>query len=78
MSGVGHGLPVDVIHFDFTKASHKMQRRSLLANLDQFDVCDELLSCIDSLLSGRSFRNEFGSSFSSTRHSLNGVPQGSV
>ncbi|KAJ3662053.1 hypothetical protein Zmor_006420 [Zophobas morio] len=72
------GNPVDVIYFDFSKAFDKVPTRRLLHKLESVGIRGSLLRWIQGFLSYRTFRVKIGSSFSSQREVLSGVPQGSV
>ena len=73
-----HTVPVDIIYLDFEKAFDRVPHRRLLHKLEHFGIKGLLLQWIAAFLRNRSFTVKVGSSVSSNRQVLSGVPQGSV
>ena len=67
-----------VLYVDFARAFDSVSIPKLIHKLNCIGIHGNLLSCIQALLSNRSQRVKVGSSHSSTRTIVSGVPQGSV
>jgi len=67
-----------VVYIDFHKAFDCVSVPKLLHKLKLSGIEGNLLSCIESLLFGRSFQVRVGNALSSVGCSKSGVPQGSV
>lgn len=70
--------PVDVIYLDFERAFDKVPHQRLLIKLEHFGIRGCLLDWIKDYLKDRTFQVRVGTSLSSKRDVLSGVPQGSV
>lgn len=67
-----------VAYIDFAKAFDSVSIPKLIHKLSYLGVCGNVLSCIESFLTNRLQRVKVGSTYSSLRSVLSGVPQGSV
>ena len=65
-------------HVDYTRAFDSVPLPKLVYKLEKAGIAGNLLSCIISLLDGRSQRVKIGNSFSEPQTVTSGVPQGSV
>ena len=72
------GYKVDAIYLDFSKAFDVISHSILLEKLEAIGLPPLILGWIRSFLCGRSMHVSVGSSSSSQREVLSGVPQGSV
>lgn len=69
---------VDVIYFDFAKAFDSVSHPKLIAKLQAYGVCDDLLAILSDFLSDRTQRVVLPNGTSTFRSIISGVPQGSV
>ena len=69
------GYPADIIYFDFKKAFDTVPHRRLLKS---YGIGGNLLSWINSFLTGRLQRVTLNSVYSEWSSVVSGVPQGSV
>jgi len=67
-----------VAHVDYARAFDSVSLPKLIYKLEKAGIAENLLSCIISMLSGRSQRIKIGNSFSTPQPVTSGVPQGSV
>ena len=67
-----------VAHIDFARAFDSVPLPKLIHKLKHAGIADKVLSCIQSLLFGRTQRVKVGDSFSKSVAVTSGVPQGSV
>ena len=72
------GYPVDIIYFDFKKAFDTVPHRRLLLKLKSYGIGGNLLSWINSFLTGRLQQVILNSVYSEWSSVVSGVPQGSV
>ena len=76
--GLDSKCDILVVYIDFAKAFDSISLLKLLYKLNQFGISGNLLSCITSLLQGRTQKVRVGGSYSISRPMISGVPQGSV
>ena len=72
------GYPVDIIYFDFKKTFDTVPHRRLLLKLKSYGIGGNLLSWINSFLTGRVQRVTLNNVYSEWSSVVSGVPQGSV
>ena len=75
---IDEGKPVDVIYLDFAKAFDKVPHVRLAKKLQAGGIRGQVLTWIQSWLSGRRQKVGIGDKHSSWTTVLSGVPQGSV
>lgn len=73
-----NGKPTDVIYLDYEKAFDRVPVRRLIHKLEHLGIRGKLLAWISDFLTNRNFCVRVGSTLSSPRLVLSGVPQGSV
>ena len=78
LEALSHGIPVDVIYFDYEKAFDKVPHQRLLKQLESIGIKSQVLNWIRSFLSGRSQRVVVNGTHSNPVNVTSGVPQGSV
>ena len=67
-----------VAHIDFARAFDSVSLPKLIHKLQNSEIAGNLLSCIKSMLFGRSQQVKVGNSLSNSKMVISGVPQGSV
>jgi hypothetical protein len=75
---VQKGLCVDVIYIDFAKAFDSVPISILLLKLKNIGIDGKIYKFIENFLTNRSFKVKICESFSESKNTYSGVPQGSV
>ena len=75
---LAHGLPIDVIYFDYEKAFDTVPHQRLLKQLDSYGITSDLLCWIEDFLSDRKQKVVINDASSEIADVSSGVPQGSV
>ena len=73
-----HGIPVDVLFLDYSKAFDTVPHQRLLQQVKSFGIQGEALQWICSFLSNRRQRVRVNGQLSDFKPVLSGVPQGSI
>ncbi len=72
------GNTADVVYLDFAKAADSVNHRFLLAKLESFRLCKEIVRWIRSYLMGRTGRVQVADALSQETRIKSGVPQESL
>ena len=72
------GLKTGILLTDLSKAFDSISHDLLLAKLNAYGFCNNSLMLINDYITGRKQRTKIGSSFSSWRELIYGIPQGSI
>ena len=75
---LSHGIPIDVIYLDFSKAFDKVPHQRLVNQLYNFGISGKCLSWIQNFLSNRIQMVRVNDEVSQSTDVKSGVPQGSV
>ena len=73
-----HGIPVDVLFLDYSKAFDAVPHQRLIQQVKSFGIHGEALQWISSFLSNRRQRVRVNGQLSDFKPVLSGVPQGSI
>lgn len=73
-----HGIPIDILFLDYSKAFDTVPHRRLLKQVESFGVHGSALAWIESFLSNRRQQVRANGELSEFRPVISGVPQGSI
>ena len=73
-----HGIPVDILFLDYSKAFDSVPHRRLVRQVESFGINGEALSWIDAFLSDRRQQVRANGALSDFKPVKSGVPQGSI